>query len=145
MNLCHSLLTYYQERNEQTAILYGLKLISGTLQWTNWQKSSAHVNMLYNESCHGQHSFLLVIMKTARIDLLSSSFQWTLNLFWKVTSLFCCLTMWAFETIFTCRMKAETSLLPFSILGYGNSCNPSLSSCFFPQKMNKYNPKYRPK
>lgn len=62
--MCHSLLAYYQEKNEKTVVSYGKKLGSGVLNRKNWQKSVAHVNMPYNESIHRQPSFLLVIWLT---------------------------------------------------------------------------------
>lgn len=66
-------------------------------------KRIAHVNMLYNESCHRQHSFLfgyLTNTKRARKDLLdpvlSSGLQSSNNVQKGGFTLSSCLTMWAF-------------------------------------------------
>lgn len=114
INMCHFLFGYYQEKNEKTA---------------------AELKEVAKQHCScehdGQDSFLLVIWESSGRfirSVLSSGLQ-SSNSVWK-SWLFTIFISSYLAQDFHLEDKAKTSLLPFSILRYANSCSTFLSGCF---------------
>lgn len=127
---------HYQENNEKTVFIWKeigfwqseLKELAKKQAWHTWTCSIMKAQTAFISFGY------LTNTKRARTDLLdpvlSSGLQSSKSV-GKGDCTLSCLTMWPFFISGAPKLylqdKAETSLLPFSILGYGNSCSTFFS------------------